>query len=254
MFAEERFFKIKEIVDKRGSVTLPELVELLGTSESTVRRDLAEMDKGGLLTRVHGGAVSTEKQASIITLDQDLDSRRALNTEDKKKIGILAAQKIEPGDFVYIDAGSTTDFLADEIKETNATYVTNSYTVAKKLGKKNLKVIVLGGEFKSTTEAVVGVEAFSTLEKYNFTKGFFGTNGIDLKRGLTTPEEKEATIKSQAMSHTKEKFVLADGSKFGVISSIYFWGLEGTEIITSGTVPEEFEETSKKGKFKITKA
>ena len=175
MLAEERIQKIKDYVDANGSATLNELMDLLSASESTVRRALSEMDKNHLISRVHGGAVSLNAvSSSILTKDDSLENRRSINTEDKKAIAQYAASLIEDGDFVYIDSGSTTEFLAEYIKAPNATYVTNSFAVARVLGRKNFNVYLIGGEFKATTEAIVGEVASMALEHYNFTKGFFG--------------------------------------------------------------------------------
>ena len=87
---------------------------------------------------------------------------------------------------------------------------------------------LLGGEFKAVTEAIVGEEAVAALEKYNFTKGFWGANGVSLQKGFSTPELKEAMVKKKSMENCKECFVLADESKFNQISS------EGATVITTG--------------------
>jgi DeoR family fructose operon transcriptional repressor len=94
-------------------------------------------------------------------------------------------------------------------------------------------------KFKHTTEAIVGEEAIVSLEKYNFTKGFFGANGITKKNGFTTPEVKEAMVKRKAMESCKSCYVLADESKFGEISAISFGALEDATIITN-KIPKGF--------------
>ena len=244
MLTEERIIKIKEIVDNNGSATVTELMEQLGASESTLRRDLKLMDDRGLITRVHGGAVSREGNSAIITIDRDILERKSTNPHEKDAIGRYAASLIEPGDFVYIDSGTSTEVLAQYITEMNAVYVTNCVAIAKILGIKGMEVFLLGGEFKVTTEAIVGEEAVSNLEKYNFNKGFFGTNGIDIKRGFTTPEMREGSVKREAMLHTKKKYVLADSSKFQVISSVNFSPFDDATIITNGQIPSEFKSYS----------
>ena len=241
MLAKERIQKIKDYVDAHGSATVNELMDLLGASESTIRRALSDMDKNRLISRVHGGAVALNSVSSeILTVDESLESRRSINTDDKRAIAKYAASLIEDGDFVYIDSGSTTEYLAEYITAAKATYATNSFAVARILGRKNYNVYLIGGEFKATTEAIVGEVASIALEHYNFTKGFFGTNGIDLKRGHTTPEIREGITKSQAILRSKEKFILADETKFDVISSFTFAGLEDTKTITTGNIPKKF--------------
>lgn len=242
MLAEERMLKIKEFIDENGSATLPELMEKFNASESTIRRTLSAMDKEGLISRVHGGAVTNENKAKLTNdFDEAIENKRDLNRDSKIAIAKYAAALIQPGDFIYIDAGSTTDFMTDFIDEKEAIYVTNCFPIARKLGQKNLRVYLIGGEVKATTEAVVGEEAVANLSKYNFTKGFFGTNGIDIKRGLTTPEMKEGMVKKKAIAHSKEKYVVADASKFDVISPINFAAIDELQIITTGSVPDSYK-------------
>ena len=130
--------------------------------------------------------------------------------------------------------------MIDYISNKQAIYVTNAITHAKKLAEKGCTVYILGGEFKAVTEAIVGEEAVATLEKYNFTKGFWGTNGVSLQRGFSTPELKEAMVKRKSMENCKERFVLADQSKFNQISSVTFGEFESASVITTGTIHPAF--------------
>lgn len=91
---------------------------------------------------------------------------------------MYAARLVVPNDFIYIDAGTTTEYLIDYLEEKTATYVTNAVTHARKLAIAGFKVILIGGELKGITEAVVGNQAIITIDRMNFNKGFFGTNGI----------------------------------------------------------------------------
>ena len=112
-------------------------------------------------------------------------------------------------------------------------FLLHSLTNAKRISDRGYTVYILGGEFKSTTEAIVGDEAVVTLDKYNFTKGFWGTNGITVKNGFTTPEIKEAMVKKKSMENSKEKYILADDSKFSQVSSIKFADFEDAVIVTN---------------------
>ena len=227
MLVEERFSRIMSIIEDKGSATVQELMEALDASESTVRRDLNTMDSNGLLVKVFGGAVA--KNSNIRTQDE------------KVAIAKYAAKLIENGDFVYVDAGTSTELMIDYIQVSNATFVTNSFTHAKKLSEKGYVVYILGGEFKSTTEAIVGEEAVVTLDKYNFTKGFWGTNGISISKGFSTPEVKEAMVKRKSMENCKEKYVLADSTKFSQISSVKFAEFDNAIIITTKSVNSSYK-------------
>ncbi len=242
MLAEERFTKILNILREKGTVTATELMERLDASESTIRRDLNTLDARGQLTKVHGGAVLKES-TSYQTKDDDYELRRSRNVEDKARVAKYAAGLIMDSDVVYIDAGTTTELMIDEDINRNATYVTNAIGHARKLSALGCLVYILGGEFKATTDAIVGEEAVRSISKYNFTKGFFGANGITKKQGLTTPEVKEAMIKRQAIEHSKEAFILADSSKFGEISTVTFADFSDVTILTSQS-PSEYKKSS----------
>ena len=231
MLAEERFSEILKLVEEHKSITVQELTELLDTSESTIRRDLTTLHKKGKLIKVHGGA--TAVNMGQYTRDESVDVRQDLNIDEKVQIGKYAATLVEKDDFVYIDAGTTTDFLIDFLTEQEAVYVTNGIMHARKLVQKGCKVCLIGGQLKESTLALVGEEALNSLRKYHFTKGFFGVNGIQPESGCTTPDISEAAVKEAAIRKCKNAYVLADSTKFNQISSVTFAELEDVEIITT---------------------
>lgn len=98
--------------------------------------------------------------------------------------------------------------------------------------KYGFRVYLIGGELRAVTEAVVGEEALESLRKYNFTKGFFGINGISKKSGFTTPDVNEALVKKTALSQCLDAYILADASKFGRISAVCVAGLDQAVIVT----------------------
>ena len=232
MLSEERHKLILEKLERESVVYLNDLVLYLNTSESTIRRDLSALDKAGLLKKVHGGATSL-KDISINTSDEIVENRQNLNINEKAKIAAYAASLINDNDFVYIDAGTTTELMINFINNTKAIFVTNGIVHARKLLKKNCTTYILGGELKLTTEAIVGAETVNSLRKYNFTKGFFGVNGVDIERGFTTPDVREAMVKEEALYRSKSRFVLCDKSKFDEISSITFADIKEAKIITT---------------------
>lgn len=232
MLTEERFARILNILEEHGSVTVTELMEQLHASESTIRRDLNTLDARGQLLKVHGGAMQKDV-SSYRTQDDDILLRKELNVEQKVAIARYAAQLIVDHDVVYLDAGTTTELMIDAQMNRNALYITNAIGHARKLSVLGCTVYLLGGEFKGTTDAIVGEEAVLSIAKYNFTKGFFGTNGVTKEQGFTTPEVKEALIKRRAMEQTKEAYVLADASKFGEISTVTFGAFTDATILTN---------------------
>lgn len=231
MLTEERYQIILNEINRKSLVHVSELVKKLDTSESTIRRDLNFLHKEGKLKKIHGGATALDKL--IHTKDDLVSTRESLNIDDKLKIAKYAAGLIEENDFVYIDAGTTTDLMIEFINEKEAVYVTNGINQAKKLISKGLRTYILGGEIKSSTEAIIGVEAINSLKKYNFNKGFFGTNAISKDSGYTTPDINEALVKKEALERTRESYVMADNSKFDEISCVTFGELEEAVIITT---------------------
>ena len=231
MLSEERHKLILDKLEKESVVYLNDLVEYLNTSESTIRRDLIALDKAGLLKKVHGGATSI-KEISITTIDDRVENRQNLNINEKIKIAEYAASLIKDNDFVYIDAGTTTELMINFINNTKAVFFIFLIVHARKLIQKKCTYI-LGGELKLATEAIVGAETVNALRKYNFTKGFFGVNGVDIERGFTTPDIKEAMVKSEALHRSKKRYILCDNSKFDEISSVTFAGIKEAKIITT---------------------
>lgn len=231
MLTEERHSIILEQVKQHKSVTLTELCELLGASESTIRRDLTTLDERGLIKKVHGGAISTDDR-SLNLVEHDVESKSKLFTEEKIAIARYAASLVDDGDFVYIDAGTTTEKMIDFLPDKKVTFVTNAFVHAKKLAQRGFIVYIPAGEIKVTTEAIVGAECVSSLQGYNFTKSFIGANGISLSAGITTPDRNEASVKSAAVQNSKTIYILADHSKFNQIASVTFAQLGRVKIIT----------------------
>lgn len=240
MLTEERFSAILERLQDKKAVTVAELTKLLETSESTIRRDLNTLHDMGKLKKVHGGATLCNE--AYLTNEEDVPTKSQYYVTEKERIAKYAATLIEDEDFVYIDAGTTTEKLIDYIGETKATFVTNGIVHAKKLIQRGLKAYVVGGQLKLSTEAIIGAEGLSNLKKYNFTKCFLGTNGITLDNGFSTPDVEEALIKIEAVNRTHKVFVLADHSKFGKQSSVSFANLDQAVIITDQLMDERYKE------------
>lgn len=236
MLTEKRQEEILHLIEIQGSVTVQELTERLDASESTIRRDLAALDKKGLAVKVFGGAV--QKEQSISVKEEKVALRLDKNKHEKILIAEYAASLIEPNDFIYLDAGTTTSYMIPFIKEETATFVTNAVSHALSLSERGFRVILIGGELKMNTEAIVGNEAYVQLQKYNFTKGFWGANGVSRQNGFTTPEINEALTKECAMKHTQKCYVLCDSKKFYQTGPITFARFEDANIITD-KIPDE---------------
>lgn len=238
MLAEDRLGRIARLIHEQGSVTVSELMERFSASESTIRRDLTRLEAQGCLTRVHGGATAAGR--TIVPADLPMHERTGVHIAEKTAIARHAASLIAPEDFVYIDAGTTTEILASLVTETRATYVTNSINVARILLDKGCRVVVLGGVIKPVTVAIVGERAVSEARRYHFTMGFFGANGAAPETGFTTPELDEAAIKETVIGQTIHPYILCDASKFASVSPVTFASFESCTVITE-EVPQGLE-------------
>lgn len=240
MLTEERYSIILNYLADKKVATVAELTALLESSDSTVRRDLHALHRMGKLCKVHGGATAVEN--NYLSREDDVQTKTDMCIEEKRSIARYAATLIEPDDFVYLDAGTTTLQMIDFLTETRATYITNGIQHAARLTAKGFVAYIIGGRLKSTTEAVIGTEAIRNLSYTNFNKGFFGTNGISTKAGFATVDFSEANVKREAFSRCHQRFVLADSSKFKRIFPVSFAPLEGATIITDKLTDAKYRE------------
>lgn len=231
MLAEERYEKIIKYLEKHRTATIAVLSEEIGISESTVRRDLQALDEKKYIVKVRGGATAVGSERFDFS-EPSVEAKEDKFREEKDAIAKYAAETIRKNDFVFIDAGTTTERMIDYITEDTATYVTNGFNHARKLAAKNFNVYLVGGRIKTTTEAIIGAEAVGAILKYNFVKCYLGTNGISLSAGFTTPDPDEAAVKDAAFRKSYVCYILADHSKFGQISSCTFAPSEKACIIT----------------------
>ena len=238
MLLEERLGKIVEIVNIKKTVTVQELMEQLQVSESTIRRNLSILDDMGKITKVFGGAIANN--ITYRTKDDNVEERKNSHREDKISIARYAASLINSDDFIYMDAGTTVECMIPFIPHCGAKFVTNGFSHAKELSKVGFQTHLIGGEIKLSTESIIGSEAIRALSKYNFTKGFFGVNGISHERGCSTPDIREAMVKKMAIEQSLKKYVLADNSKFSQLSCVTFASFSEVTIITTNLKDKVF--------------
>ena len=245
MLTEERHSIIIDTVNRKKNVELNELCELLDTSESTVRRDLSILHDKGVLVKVRGGAIAVDD--SFTSLEQNVDEKAVLFVREKEAIARYAASIIEDGDFVFIDAGTTTEKMIDFIPARQVTFVTNAFVHAKRLAQRGFKVFLPAGEIKLSTEAIIGASCVLSLDQYNFTKCFMGVNGISVAGGFSTPDPNEASVKAAVINNSHTAYILADHSKFDKTSSVKFAYLNKCRIITDRLEDKKYlSETSVK--------
>lgn len=238
MLTAERHKFILDQLRERGAVLNTELMQELQTSESTIRRDISFLAGEGLCQRVHGGAIIEESPSG--DRDDAVLLRKQRHRREKLAVAREAAKLIRDGELIYLDAGTTTELMIDFIRGKNLTFVTNAISHARRLGQRGFTCYILGGQFKSVTEAIVGEEAGLSVSKYNFARAFLGANGVDLVSGFTTPELKEAYIKQQAMAASRKVYILADASKFGLVAPISFGAFADASVLVAGPLDDKY--------------
>lgn len=233
MLAEERLSRIMKLLSQQRTATVQELCEALDASESTIRRDLNELDRMGKVNKVHGGATLPDSQ--FLADEPTMAAKEALAVVQKKCIAKAAAALITAEDFVFLDAGSTTLALVRELSgpALDARYVTNGVAHARLLAQKGCKVFLVGGLLRPETEAIIGAAALHSLQQYNFTKAFLGANGVALDAGFTTPDPEEAAVKAAVVRRAREAWFLVDDSKFARIYPAVIAELSGGAILTN---------------------
>ncbi|GGA49127.1 DeoR/GlpR family DNA-binding transcription regulator [Paenibacillus physcomitrellae] len=235
MLTEERYNLILQRLHEQGIVKLQELVDLIGASESTIRRDLVDLESRRLLKRVHGGASLPGEKGK----EPGIEEKTFKNVQEKASIARMAAKLLQDGECIYLDAGTTTLAMIPFIEAQDITVVTNGLSHVEALVSKQIRSYLLGGMMKTHTKAVIGSIALQNIENFRFDKCFLGTNGVDPALGYTTPDPEEALIKRRAHELSGQTYVLADASKFGEITFAKLFDLEEAELITD-RVPERW--------------
>jgi DeoR family L-fucose operon activator len=213
MLVQERYDKIVQLVNERGSIRVTELSELCQVTEETIRRDLDRLEQAGRLRRSHGGAVSVKDQQPEIPYFE----REITHAEEKKRIAEEAIGLIQPKDRILLDASSTAWYMAASMPDIPLTVLTNSIKVAMELSsKEKIEVISTGGILASRSLSYVGPLAERSLDAYHVDKAFFSCKGVHLERGVSESNELQARIKHKMVGMADQVILLADSSKFGV--------------------------------------
>lgn len=241
MFAEERRRKILEIVQKHKKIRVKELSDMLGVSSVTIRKDLEHLETLGMIVRTHGGAMIPDHSRSEWDFTKKLHQRK----EEKEKIARKAVQLIENGDSIILDSGSTTYYIASEIRRAGLkgiTVVTNNIFVAEKLVGLDIETIILGGVMRENSLSLVGPWALRYLEEISVDKAFLGTTGFSQEKGFMTPSLVEADVKKEMIRSANEIFIVTDSSKFQRSAFATFAMPEDVDaLITDGGIPFDVE-------------
>lgn len=240
MTSDERKQKILEILSRDGSIKVTAISKLFDISEVTIRNDLADMEHKGLLTRVHGGAVSSYKPYYSMNLNQRLSTNQA----EKIKIAKKIAGMIEDGDTVMLNSGTTTLLVFRMIPQSlNLNIVTNSIAIALEAAEiPNFNIVLLGGLTNSRYQFTFGSDANTQLMNYYADKLVLSVDGIDLKNGFSTYYDKEAELARTMLSQANTKIIAADFSKFNRTAFTKIADIDVADyIVTNKDLPEKLK-------------
>ncbi|AKS31717.1 DeoR/GlpR family DNA-binding transcription regulator [Mycolicibacterium goodii] len=249
MYAEERQQAIAALVLSRGRASVAELAQAYDVTTETVRRDLAVLDKAGLVRRVHGGAVPVR---TLHLVESGVGERDSTRAGQKDAIAAAAADFFPPnGSSVLLDAGTTTARVAAHLPtDRELTVVTNSVPIAGRVAAMpNVTLQLLGGRVRGLTQAAVGEQALRVLDALRVDIAFIGTNAISLRHGLSTPDTDEAAVKRAMVNAANYVVVVADSSKMGQEDLIRFAPIDSVDtLITDDEItPADHDGLSEQG-------
>ncbi|MCZ7676731.1 MAG: DeoR/GlpR family DNA-binding transcription regulator [Roseovarius sp.] len=212
MWKNERHQRISRILDDLGQVKTDHLVEELDVSRETIRRDLLEMERHGLLERVHGGAVVTQDRE-----EPPLSIRQGLNVKEKIAIAKAASALITHHKVVFFDAGSTTLHLAQQLAGLrNLHVITNFIDAAQSLHghcEGSSRITLLGGNLTRSGFATSGCQTIREIGRITADLAFVSPAAIDLGKGALNADEEEADIAAAMLANSRQNVILANAAK-----------------------------------------
>lgn len=251
MLAKERQNKIYELVHENNAVITANLADLFDVSIETVRRDLLDMEKADLLTRVHGGAVAKTEMKDF----RKLTERNTEHCGEKIELSEKASEFIEEGDIIGIDSGSTAIFLANVIKEkfTKLTVVTHSLDVFNILcNHKDFNVILCGGHYLSRENAFYGHLTLNMFATLHMKKIFIFPTAVSVSGGICDFQSDLCQIQNAMLKSADKVFVLADSSKFEKSALIKLDDMKKEyTYVTDSALADEIRELYKKRQINI---
>ncbi len=238
MFVEERKIKILEHVEERRKATVAELCDAFHVSSATIRNDLRDLERAGLLIRTHGGAMVKSKTG----LEPDMNQRRVQNLDAKRRIAQAAVSLVEDGDTVVLDTGTTVLELARLlVGKRDVTVVTNDLAIALLLeDAETIRVIFMGGLVRRKFHCTVMYGPFGRemLSGLTVDKAFMGLNGFSLEKGATTPDLSHAETKKAMMAIAAKVVLLFDSEKMNRNSFAQFAPLDSIDAIVTESLKD----------------
>jgi len=253
LFASERQNLIRKLIGEKGAVTVSELVSEFGVSIETVRRDLLALEKAGVLSRVHGGAIPRAHLKPAGNFSTRLDEHRP----EKNELSVCAAELICDGDVIAIDSGTTAVEFAEVLKslEIHFVVITHSLAVFNILSDcENIETILIGGTYDKAENAFWGHLTQESLRRLHVSKAFIFPTGISLSLGVSDFHLNLTDVQHTLLGITDKVIVLADSSKFEKTSLIKLCDLSPEHIyVTDSELPDGILELYKENNITVLK-
>jgi DeoR family transcriptional regulator of aga operon len=236
--------QIMKAILRAGDTTVQELVAHIGTSAPSIRRDLARLEKRGLILRTHGGATLVEPLLyEPYRHDTSFQARELRSADQKRRIGLAAGELIAEQETIGLTAGTTTTHIGRSLRHRRGiSVVTNAVNIGMELcNQPAIKTTLTGGTLAwAWTFALAGQAAVNFLKDVYLDKVFIGVTGFDVERGVTTLEPEEATVSLAMIRQAKQVIVVADSTKLGRISPALICPTSAVHILVTDTgLPHE---------------
>ncbi|EHR0228326.1 DeoR/GlpR transcriptional regulator [Vibrio parahaemolyticus] len=242
--------EIVNVVNRDGKARVEDLAAQFDVSSVTIRSDLSLLEKNGYVVRSHGAAIPNTGVIAELTVHE----KRRQNTGVKSLIGQAAAKLIESGDTVILDSGTTTREIATSLKSLEDVVVmTNGLDVAMELASApGVEVLMSGGVLRKNALSFSGSQAEYSLKNYRFDKVFLGVDGFDLRAGITTHSEQEASLNRLMCEISEQVIAVADSSKFGKRSCYMIREFGNIDIlVTDSDIPEDYVQGLREMKVEV---
>lgn len=237
VFVEERKREVLDFVHEHKRATVAELCARFEVSPATMRSDLRDLEREGLLIRTHGGATVKDKAR----FELEAREKGVKNPEEKRAVARRALEYVEDGDTILLDTGSTTFQMAPLLAARNdITVVTNDLVIAQLLEEHpTANVHVIGGMVRKRFHCMVGTRAEAFLQGLKVDKAFMAANSFSVESGATTPDLQHAEIKRRMMAIATKAFLLVDSSKLGKSSFAQFASADAIDCLIVDAIPPE---------------
>jgi len=250
---DERCDRIMKAILRVGDISVKDLVDQVKTSAPSMRRDLARLEKRGLIRRTHGGATLVEPLLyEPFRHDTSFQARELRGADEKRRIGLAAAQLIVEKEVIGLNASTTTTQIGRSLRHRQGiSVITNALNIGMELcNQPAIKTTLTGGSIAWVwTFALAGQAAINSLRDVYLDKVFIGVTGVDVERGITTLEPEEATVTQAMIRQAKQIIVVADSSKIGHVSPALICHIDAVDILVTdtGITEEAFQAFTAKG-------